>query len=62
MAEYLSQILVRSTDDAFCSGPTAAPSVGRTIAVTCNPGGEGGVLDISLSGEMWPGPSNPDPV
>ena len=22
----------------------------------------GGVLDISLGGEMWPGPSYPDPV
>ena len=26
------------------------------------PGRGGGVLDISLGGEVWPGPSYPDPV
>ena len=34
----------------------------KSFGLICSPGGGGGVLDVSLVGEVRRGPSYPDPV
>ena len=51
--------LMVSAMDSGSNSPGSRPEQGTVL---CSHQGVTGVLDISLGGEVRPGPSNPDPV